>query len=39
MSLSAALNTAVTGLATLQTQTGILSGNIANAQTAGYSRK
>lgn len=39
MSLTAALNTAVTGLATLQTQTGILSANIANAQTAGYTRK
>lgn len=39
MSLTAALNTAVAGLTTLQTQTSVLSGNIANAQTAGYSRK
>lgn len=39
MSLSAALNTAVTGLATLQQQTRIVSGNVANAQNPNYSRK
>jgi len=39
MSLSSALNTAVTGLATIQTQMGVVSGNVSNAQTTGYSRK
>jgi flagellar hook-associated protein 1 FlgK len=39
MSLTAALNTAVTGLATIQTQTSVVSGNIANAQNADYTRK
>jgi flagellar hook-associated protein 1 FlgK len=39
MSLSSALNVAVTGLATIQTQIGVVSGNVSNAQTAGYTRK
>lgn len=39
MSLSAALNTAVTGLSTLQNQTRILSGNVSNAQNPNYTRK
>jgi len=39
MSLSAALNTAVYGLQTLQNQTRIVSGNVANAQNPNYSRK
>ncbi|WP_298725679.1 flagellar hook-associated protein FlgK [uncultured Ferrovibrio sp.] len=39
MSLSAALNTAVIGLTTLQQQTRIVSGNISNAQNENYSRK
>lgn len=39
MSLSAALNTAVIGLQTLQQQTRIVSGNVANAQNPNYSRK
>ncbi|WP_341895458.1 flagellar hook-associated protein FlgK [Ferrovibrio terrae] len=39
MSLTAALNTAVTGLATIQTQTSVVSANIANAQNANYTRK
>lgn len=39
MSLTAALNTAVTGLATIQSQTSIVSGNIANSQNPNYTRK
>lgn len=39
MSLSSALGTVASGLATLQAQTAILSGNIANAQNPDYSRK
>ncbi len=39
MSLGAALNVAVNGLATLQAQTRIVSGNVANAQNPNYSRK
>lgn len=39
MSLTSALNTAVTGLSTIQTQIGVVSGNVSNAQTAGYTRK
>ncbi len=39
MSLSAALNTAVIGLQTLQQQTRIVSGNVSNAQNPNYSRK
>lgn len=39
MSLSAALNTAVIGLQTLQSQTRLVSGNVANAQNPDYSRK
>lgn len=39
MSLSAALNTAVSGLSTLQNQTRILSGNVSNAQNPNYTRK
>lgn len=39
MSLSAALNTAVFGLQTLQNQTRIVSGNVSNAQNPNYSRK
>ena len=39
MSLGAALNVAVSGLATLQAQTRIVSGNVANAQNPNYSRK
>lgn len=39
MSLGAALNTAVIGLSTLQQQTRLVSGNVANAQNPNYSRK
>lgn len=39
MSLSAALNTAVIGLQTLQNQTRLVSGNVSNAQNPSYSRK
>jgi flagellar hook-associated protein 1 FlgK len=39
MSLSAALNTAVIGLQTLQSQTRIAAGNVSNAQNPEYSRK
>src|SRR5690606_11288727 len=39
MSLSAALNVAVTGLQTLQQQTRLVSGNVSNAQNPHYSRK
>lgn len=39
MSLSAALNTAVIGLQTLQSQTRIAAGNVSNAQNPDYSRK
>jgi flagellar hook-associated protein 1 FlgK len=39
MSLSAALNTAVFGLQTLQNQTRLVSGNVSNAQNPDYSRK
>ena len=39
MSLSSALNAAVTGLSTVQTQIGVVSGNVSNAQTPGYTRK
>lgn len=39
MSLTAALNTAVTGLATIQAQTSVVSGNVANSQNANYTRK
>jgi flagellar hook-associated protein 1 FlgK len=39
MSLSAALNTAVIGLQTLQSQTRLVSGNVSNAQNPDYSRK
>ncbi|MFN4277960.1 MAG: flagellar hook-associated protein FlgK [Ferrovibrio sp.] len=39
MSLSAALNTSVTGLATIQTQLSVISGNVANAQNESYTRK
>src|SRR3546814_10738119 len=39
MSLSSALNTAVTGLSTIKSQIGVVSGNVSNAQTPGYSRK
>lgn len=39
MSLSAALNTAVFGLQTLQNQTRLVSGNVSNAQNPNYSRK
>lgn len=39
MSLSAALNTAVIGLQTLQSQTRIAAGNVSNAQNPDYTRK
>lgn len=39
MSLGAALNVAVAGLQTLQQQTRLVSGNVANAQNPHYSRK
>jgi len=39
MSLSAALNTAVIGLQTLQNQTRIAAGNVSNAQNPDYTRK
>jgi flagellar hook-associated protein 1 FlgK len=39
MSLTAALNTALMGLSTIQAQTGVTSGNIANAQNPNYTRK
>jgi flagellar hook-associated protein 1 FlgK len=39
MSLALALNTALTGLAVNQQALGVLSQNIANANTPGYSRK
>lgn len=39
MSLTAALNTTLMGLSTIQAQTGVVSGNIANAQNPNYSRK
>lgn len=39
MTLGAALNVAVTGLQTLQQQTRLVSGNVANAQNPNYSRK
>jgi len=39
MSLSGALNTAATGLATTQTQTRVTSDNVANAMTPGYVRR
>ena len=39
MSLSAALNTAVFGLQTLQNQTRLVSGNVSNAQNPSYTRK
>lgn len=39
MSLSAALNTAVIGLQTLQSQTRIAAGNVSNAQNPEYTRK
>ncbi|PJI42405.1 flagellar hook-associated protein FlgK [Ferrovibrio sp.] len=39
MSLSAALNTAVIGLQTLQSQTRIAAGNVSNAQNPNYTRK
>jgi len=39
MSLSAALSTATSGLASLQTQSAVLSGNVSNAQNADYSRR
>jgi len=39
MSLTAALNTAVAGLTTIQSHTSIVSANIANAQNADYTRK
>ena len=39
MSLTAALNTTLMGLSTIQAQTGVASGNIANAQNPNYSRK
>ncbi|MEQ9346892.1 MAG: flagellar hook-associated protein FlgK [Thalassospira sp.] len=39
MSLTQALNTAITGLNTAQTRIAITSSNISNVNTAGYSRK
>ena len=39
MSLSSALNTASTGLATTQTQTQVVADNIANAMTPGYVKR
>ncbi|WP_341894692.1 flagellar hook-associated protein FlgK [Ferrovibrio terrae] len=39
MSLSAALNTAVIGLQTLQSQTRLAAGNVSNAQNPNYTRK
>jgi flagellar hook-associated protein 1 FlgK len=39
MSLSAALNTAVIGLQTLQSQTRVAAGNVSNAQNPNYTRK
>lgn len=39
MSLTAALNTTLAGLSTIQIQTGVASGNIANAQNPNYTRK
>lgn len=39
MSLSSALNTAVIGLQTLQSQTRLAAGNISNAQNPNYTRK
>jgi flagellar hook-associated protein 1 FlgK len=39
MSLSAALNTAVIGLQTLQSQTRIAAGNVSNAQNPEYTKK
>jgi len=39
MSLTAALNTTVAGLATIQAQTGVVSGNISNSQNPNYTRK
>jgi flagellar hook-associated protein 1 FlgK len=39
MSLSAALTTALTGIQTSSAATQVISGNIANAQTAGYTDK
>ena len=39
MSLTAALNTTLMGLSTIQAQTGVASGNIANAQNPNYARK
>lgn len=39
MSLTAALNTTLMGLSTIQVQTGVVSGNIANAQNPNYTRK
>jgi flagellar hook-associated protein 1 FlgK len=39
MSLTAALNTTVMGLATIQAQTSVVSGNIANSQNPNYTRK
>jgi flagellar hook-associated protein 1 FlgK len=39
MSLTAALNTTLAGLSTIQVQTGVVSGNIANAQNPNYTRK
>lgn len=39
MSLGAALNTAVTGLQTLQAQTRLAAGNVSNAQNPNYTKK
>jgi len=39
MSLTAALNTTLMGLSTIQVQTGVVSGNISNAQNPNYTRK
>ncbi len=39
MSLSAALNSSLSSLLTLQQQSRVASANVANAQTAGYTRK
>jgi flagellar hook-associated protein 1 FlgK len=39
MSLTSALNTAVTGLSTLQSQISVVSANVSNSQNANYTRK
>ena len=39
MGLTQALNTALSGLQATQTNLSVVSGNVANAQTAGYIAK